>query len=323
MILEFLASWLAETVLTESVKLTAGSIHQHVRDFRGNPKRYGWDKKLTERDERILDALQSTIPSTWKRVFLHGPLLAKQSIAIWGPSGTGKTLIASRLAGVLPKYAPPSSTKMEHEKIVAGWRGLNILTAPGSKEQDEEGAIAKLKNSLVSATPPKIFCFVVAGGYHATAAQSLTKTFRRPGSEGEDVAEDIEGYRETCFKEEIDMLTEIRQHCSGKMKARVPVFLTVVNKRDLWGAMDHPERILARYQSRRSSYGKIVAEICKSWGLGLSPATHEVYPAYSFAGGFHPDNSIRSRALTAEDSEADAMLLRALIYYHYSDGVGV
>jgi hypothetical protein len=321
MLLEVLGKFLAETLLTEGVKLTAASVQQHVADFRKDPKRYGWNETLTEREERILEALKNTIPSAWKKIFLRGPLLAKEPIAIWGPSGTGKSIVASRLAGSLPTYAPPSSTRLEQEKIVAGWRGLNILVAPGSHEQDEEGAIAKLKAAMISRKPPKIFCFVVAGGYHATAAQSLYNTFRRPDSGGDDVADDVKGFLERCLAEEVNMLEEIRDHCSGRMKARIPVFLTIINKRDLWGAADRAA-VLKRYQNTRTQYGKIVSEICKLWGLGNAAATHETFSAYTFAGGFHPDNQIKTRALTAADSEADAMLLRALVYYHYTEGAG-
>ena len=322
MILEFLGMWLAETLLTEGVKLTAANIQQYVEEFRKDPKRFGWDNALTERDERILEALKNTTPSAWKKIFLRGPLLAKKSIAIWGPSGTGKSIVASRLAGSLPTYAPASSTRMEQEKIVAGWRGLNILVAPGSHEQDEEGAIAKLKAAMISTNPPQIFCFVVAGGYHATAAQSVYNTFRRPGSGGRDVAKNVEGFRKVCLAEEISMLEEIRDHCAGRMKARIPVFLTVINKRDLWSAADQAGTILSRYQGGRGRYRRTVSEICNLWALGKAPAEHDVFPSYTFAGGFHPDNQIKTRALTAADSEADAMMLRALIYYHYTEGAG-
>lgn len=319
--LEFLGLWLAGSLLTEGVKLSSKTLSDAIDLFQRDHRRLGWDQELTERDQRLLEALKNTSPAYWKRYILHGPLVKDRPIAIWGPSGTGKTIIADRIAGGSPKYTTQSSSTMERTKLISGWKGLNIFTAPGSGEQDKDGSTVAIKNQLIGDTPPKVFCYVVSGGYHATSASYLTGTFQRPGSQGEAVSETIEGYREKCLEEELMLLQDILKHCSGRMKTRIPVFLTIINKRDIWSAGSDSDQLISRY-SGESDYTKIVKEICNCWGLGNAPAVHEVYPCYSFAGGFHPDTNIQLQALTASNAEADAMVLRALIYYHYTDGAG-
>jgi adenylate kinase family enzyme len=317
--LEFLAGYIASKILSHGLSFARDVLTEELYKLRSNPRSVGWKSDgLTDEQQYLIEAIEKTLPITWRRHFIRGPLLKDRPIVIIGPSGVGKTLIASRIAGQKPGTVPSMSSGAERERLISGWQGNNIMVAPGSLQQDEKGGINKVIKSIRSKKSPKVVVIVVAGGYHATEAEILRNTFLRPG-EDQPVADNLDEFIEYCLKEELAYIKFFLQKTHQKIRKRIPSIVTIVNKRDLWGARRDHKRRLSRYIEDSSEYGKLIQALRSEWGLH-APSNHDIFPVYTFGGGFHPDQSIKAKALSLEAAEADAMVLRGLIFYQYTEG---
>lgn len=232
---------------------------------------------------------------------------------------TGKSFIGARLAGKEPNPSQAMSSELEHDSFIAGLRRSYIVIAPGSFLHGTSG-LADLYELMKSRTPPKVICIVVADGFHATSSK-LTTGYIRPGSGGNPVAQDLNGFREYCRTEEISYLGNLlEQFSQSNLRARIPALITIANKRDLWSAANQDERIPLRYQEPASEYGQIIERMRTYFGFD-NPSTHDIISMYTFGGGFQPNPNINARALTLGRAEADAMVLKSLIYYRYMECV--
>ena len=161
---------------------------------------------LTDEQKVLLNALKNTSSNRWQSFFVRGPLMKGRPIAVIGPSGTGKSLVAQRIVGRKPTFAPDASVGVERHRWITRWQGQNVMVAPGSFIQDRSGGIHKVIDSLCSDSPPLVVCNVVASGFHATATEALRGTFLRPDSKGVAVADNLDEFLKSCLQEEASYL---------------------------------------------------------------------------------------------------------------------
>ncbi len=334
-LLVFLQKWLAQKIQRFGTDRGATSIEEAIDELLKDPAKAGCTVKLGDAEKALLAALKEV--NRAKKPFLN--LFGRQSrgIAVLGPSGAGKTVIADRLRDATslrvdravhwsPRERPRSSIHLERSRTVARGKIMPVLTVPGTQIQSRDGW-ERLAQVFLE-TPPQVVLITVAGGFLATADRDLEGTFRRPNSAA--VIDKLEDYLRACRKEEaqhihefMDFVKERRKLALGResitdddvMTTRVRSFITVVNKRDLWG-IDPKGRLAETYRDPFSDYGRAIGRLRRAFGPG-DGSTHDVLPMFTFGGGFHPHAEARGLMLTEAHAAADTLLLKALILYRY------
>jgi hypothetical protein len=321
--LTFLGSWAARKVLDGSYSFFMEQIDTYTNSLIKSPIAEGWHTPLTPDQVSLVKTIQQTTPSRIRSFVATMRKARPRPIILLGPSGVGKTCVALRLAGKTPDRVVATRDTPETEKFVAGLKAIKVLSPPGYRlHGDYLDTVSEL---ITSENPPSVVCIVVCGGFHATAKKEHEGTldkpnFRRPGATV--VPANIKEFRRMCYREEELYLQDVYEMVAGKLKESIPWVITIANKRDLWW---HYAEVLKRYESSTSGYGRALNRLRGPECFGApdkSTSSHILFPAYISDDGFGPDPSFESTALRQAHMEADAMILRALVFNKYARGVG-
>ena len=329
--LKSLGSYLMKKAAAPGIDYTLNVVDEELRKLTEGELPREWEGEALNEEQKqlvaMLPALQGDVPLVGHlRAWLHST--PKRGIALLGPSGAGKSQIALRLRGKAPREDLMYTADDERRKLILAGRRVPLLDTPGESRHAMDGYTDTL-DALTGHNPPSVAIVVVAGGYLATAAPEFRGSYRRPGSVGQAVGSDTASYLAACRKEEADYLRLLvdacQRHAATKKidvmpRQRLRAVITVVNKRDLWGALDEgPDAIMAHYGDPASEYGEALAEFRSVFGA-VDQHSHDVLPMFTHGGGFHPDPSLDARALTQFHSAVDALLLRTLVSYRYTGG---
>jgi hypothetical protein len=320
----FLVSWAAGKVLDKSFGTFVADIDTYVGSLIKSPLSEGWDEDLTADQISLVQTLRQTTPSRLGRFIAKFRNSRPRPIVLLGPSGVGKTCVALRLAGKTPERVMATKDAPETEKFVAGLKAINVISPPGYRlHGDYLDTVSRLMRSN---QPPSVICVIVCGGFHATALPGFEGTLEKPNFSRPDqrgaIPATIEGFRKVCFREEELYLGDVFDTVAGHLRESIPWVVTVVNKRDLWW---HYPDVMKRYESQRSGYGKALTKLRGPECFGApdgSTSSHILFPAYLSDDGFGPDPSFQSTALRQAHMEADAMVLRAIVFNKYARGLG-
>jgi hypothetical protein len=319
--LSFLGSWAARKVLDRGFSVFVEQIDTYAGSLLKSPLSEGWESTLTPDQESLIETIRQTTPS---RIRKFVSMLRKdrpRPVILLGPSGVGKTCVALRLAGKTPDRVAATRDAPEIEKFVAGLKAIKVVSPPGYRLHGDY--LDTVKKLITSKQPPSVVCLVVCGGFHATATKEHEGTlekpnFSRPGLRK--AALNIKEFRKICYREEELYLDDVFKMVAGKLQESIPWAITIANKRDLWW---HDHSVLTRYDSRTSGYGRALHRILGPKCFGApdnSTSSHILFPAYLSDDGFGPDPSFQSTALRQAHMEADAMILRALVFNKYARG---
>jgi hypothetical protein len=252
----------------------------------------------------------------------------KRGIILLGPSGAGKSQLDLRLRGKAPQEDILYTADDETRRLVLQGRRVPLLDTPGAQDHARLGYGDALE-AMLRVEPPSVAIIAVAGGYLATSMPDLRATFVRPSSGGRTVASSTTKFIEHCCEEEAGYVREFVQQCRAHAKTnriepmprqRLRAVITVLNKRDLWGAnAESAAQTIAYYQDPSSPYGAALQEFRDAFGAP-DQHSHDVLPMFTHGSGFHPDSTVAARALTPFDSAIDALLLRTLVSYRYTGG---
>ena len=320
---EFLIGWAAAKMLDLGIKRFQDQLSEQLSSLEHSPRAHGWKLALTQDQISLLRTLKHTPHSKLKAFITRINPTRKNSIVLMGPSGVGKTCVALRLAGRVPDRVTATKDKVEKDRFVADLRAINVFSPPGSYAHgDYLGKIAEL---MTSKNPPSVVGMVVCSGFHATADPDYLGTmssgnFGRPGRTGKRLTT-LREFRSACLREEIDYINAVFEKIKGKMQTAIPWVITIVNKKDLWWKY---KLALNRYNSELSSYGKALKRLRGPSGWGApdgSTTQHAVFPAYLVDDGFGPAPSIQGTSFRQAHMEADALILRAVVFNKYTRSV--
>ncbi len=324
--LTLLVNFAAKKLFNLAGDKTKRRLIEEIQKAANNPQSFGLES-LNESQEGLIKDLITTQYSLWQQPLslVPRPLLNESPIVIIGPSGVGKSMIADRLMGKEPNPSQLSSVRPELRRIkVASWPpGVKLIVAPGDWEEDSHG-IKKVISIIASNKPPKIICLVTCYGYHATEGFLYRGTYNRPSQDDDNNAETQEEFIEKCLQEEIIYLKrfmkQMRKYLENQriteIRKRIPKVLLIINKKDLWQSNHKESDVIQRYTNPDSEFGRVISNFRRMVGLDYE-ASYQVFPNYTFWGGFHPDPSVKASAFTREQAEASALVLRALIYNMY------
>ncbi len=314
--LTFLASYVAGKALDLVGRVSQASLDDALSALEADPLQANWTSpELSVEQKRLLLAVRNIQNPRWWGWMAKMALVPKRSMALIGPSGTGKSRIALRLANRDPNLQLGQSRDIEDDRLLFHSRYCPILVAPGSTSHGVEG-LAEIKRQFESDEPPKVVCVVVSDGFHATESDILAGTFARPDSMDDPVPSNLDEFLEYCRGEEIKSLLWYLRSC--EVRHRIPSIITLVNKRDLWG-LTHESMIPNRYTDLQSEYCKLISNLAENWGFG-QPSTHEQFPFYCHGGGFLPKEDLAALALTPRTAMADTLIFQALLFYRYTEG---
>ena len=342
-ILPFLSSWIANKALDRFSEKALDRFSRPEDSFRSisakidvllkDPSKAGWSgPELSEDDRKLVSALGHVSQNylDWAYAYIQP---STRPIAVIGASGAGKSHIAARFIGETPRSDITFDHDYEVQSSIANKKWIRVFVAPGDFKHGADG-ITKVSEQFVDKRSPFIVCNVVANGWLATVDEAYLNTYQRPRTAKKRVAKTLKEFVHHNREEEINYLTKFFESCEQRGLAQkqqtIPVtptrvFLTIINKRDLWGKTERQtERVIRYYSSERSAYGKEMKIVRDSWGADdrnvHGRSIHLVFPMFTYGGGFLPDNSARLNALTERDALADSLVLRALIHYYYSGG---
>jgi energy-coupling factor transporter ATP-binding protein EcfA2 len=314
--LSFLASYIAGKALDVTGKVSLHNLNNAIDNLKNAPDNEGWSSSSLNNEQKfLLEALKKINQPKWMGWWAKISSKTTRPIVLIGPSGSGKSRIAIMLSGGNPNSQIEQSSEAEKETILSHSKYNPIVVAPGHLSHGVTG-LAEIKSIFHSNDTPKVVCIVVCDGFHATESGTLSNSFIRPGSLGLPVADNLDDFRNKCRSEEIECLDWYLSACNSKN--RIPSIVTIVNKRDLWSS-PQSHVVPSRYTEQTTDYIKSINKLCEKWGFGQQ-STHDVIPFYCHGGGFLPQENIFSMALSIKTAQVDAMILKALLYYRYTEG---
>jgi hypothetical protein len=309
-------------MLDQGIKSFLRNLNDQLASLETSPNFHGWDPGLTADQTHLLRTLRNTTKSKLKGFVARLLTARKHPIILMGPSGVGKTCVALRLAGKTPDRVTATKDKTEKERFVADLKAINVYSPPGTRKHGDY--LDTITPLMTAKNAPGVVCMVVCAGFHSTADPDYLGTmskanFDRPGRTGRRLAT-LQEFRAACLKEEVVYLNDVFDRIQGKMKTSIPWVITIVNMRDLWWKY---KSALVRYTKDSSTYGRALAKLRGPAGWGAPDAStteHTVFPAYLVDDGFGPAPSTQGTALRQAHMEADALILRALVFNKYSRG---
>lgn len=320
----FLASWAASKMLDLGIDVFSRAAgDQLLRSLGDSPQSHQWPDELTSDQINLLRTVRNTKPSRIKSFVARLRTAKDRSIVLVAPSGVGKTCVAMRLAGQTPERVVATRNTPEVTRFVAALRAINVYAPPGHYLHGDY--LDTISGLMTSHKPPSVIVMVTCGGYHATADPQYEGTiqepnFDRPGRTGKRVAE-LKAFLDENLKEEVGYIRDLCARLKGKMRESIPWVITVVNKKDLWWKAR--VKTMNRYTSETSHYGVELLNLRGPRCIGApdaSTAQHVVFPAYIIDDGFGPSPSITSTCFRQAHMEADAMVLRSLVFNKYARG---
>lgn len=326
--LGWVGGWIANKAMEELLSRSVSHAREMIENTIENPKDFHWDQgDFSDAQKSLMRLLVYSRPGMLRRLLSRLNRDAR-GVLVVGASGSGKSNFIYRVSGKKPPVGLPSSTANETKFDYYETTRIPFRAIPGD-EETQLGAWQEAADQFFLGPVPKVVCSVTAFGYLATAREDF-HGYVRPSSKNEQIANNTDSYTDLCREEEIRHLEEFFQYSAtrgrGLEKTRpkdvVSAFITIVNKRDLWGARYDASEVLEHYQDSSSKYAKVMDQVRANWGAP-SGTTHLVMPNFTIGGGFLPD-PIRTQtiALTQRAAIADALLIRATLLYYLTDGHG-
>ncbi len=326
--LAWVGGWLANRAMEEVLGRSAAHARSAIENTIKNPTDFHWrHDEFSDAEKTLMRLLVYSRPGMLQRLVARLSS-SSRGVLVIGASGSGKSNFIYRLAGKKPPTGLLSSTENETKFDYYATTRIPIKAIPGN-EQHQLGQWKKAADLFFQGPVPKVICSVTSYGYLATAREDL-EGFVRPHSGDEPIADNTEAYTALCREEEISHIREFFKYCEyqgrslGKPRPRemVPTFISIINKRDLWGARYRTDEVIEHYQGKSKEYAKTIQEVGSTWGPA-NGVTHLVMPNFTIGGGFLPDpHGTQAIALTQRAAMADALLIRATLLYYLTDGTG-